>query len=165
MPVAGGQLILASDINALVGAPVILDTDFPKTSDTTLTATGLSLPLLANSKYWLEMFVGVDANTTADWKYDWTAPAGTTMTHSPWASGPTLGAGVLDGTLFHDRISGLGPVSAGGANAGTVITGRMIGTVRTAGTAGNIVFRFAQNVSNATPSVLKADSMMLVIKG
>lgn len=165
MPVAGGQLVLASDINALVGAPVILDADFSKTSDTTLAATGLSIPVLTNAKYWVEMLVGVDANTTADWKYDWTAPTGATLTHSSWASGTAVGAGVLDGSIFHDRVAGLGPFTAGGVNAGTIITARMIGTLRTTGTAGNLVFRFAQNTSNATASILKADSMMLLIRG
>lgn len=163
MAFLAGQLITASALNALAGAAISLDTDFPKTSDTTFANTGLALPLEANSKYLILCELAVDANTTADAKYNFLLPAGATIVQSIWGSGAAVGAGVLDGTIFHDRVAAAS-LPVGGVNSGTVITFRPWAVVRTTGTAGNVTLQFAQNTSNATASILKFDSCMRAIK-
>jgi hypothetical protein len=52
----------------------------------------------------------------------------------------------------------------GNATSGTTVGALYSAEVTMAGTSGNIVMQWAQNVSNATATILKAGSWMLLIQ-
>jgi len=126
----------------------------------------LFLALLANTQYWFECFIFYGANATADIRIDFTVPAGTTydFTHS----GLRLGHSTADGidNVARSRFTeGSTFGTIGGINATTNAEIGVIpveGRISTAGTAGNIRLQFCQDTSNATSTVVKANSVMII---
>lgn len=165
MPIGTGAHLLAQDTRHLTTARVVITDQDQSAPSVTYVTSALSLPLLAYSKYYLRCLIAVDAATAADMAYRFDLPANATMTRSVWGSSTGAGAGVLDETIFHNRAADPGPGVIGGTNVGTVMTARVTGVIRTAAIAGFVTFRFAQNTANASPAVLKTDSMMWAIRG
>jgi hypothetical protein len=136
------------------------------TSSTTLVDdTHFAFPVAANAVYALEsylIFTGA-ASPAGGLKMQFTGPAGATMT---WTNFGTNGAGVgtlTDYNVVAESISSGAP-RAVGTNAGTVMTCRPVGTVITAGTSGTLQFRWAQNASDATPTLVGVNSWMRLTK-
>lgn len=157
-----------SRLTALEGdhSAVVLSADEATgASDTTLSDSGLTRPVAANTKYIYEILAGFHAPTGADFKYDLTFPAGATLRQFAQAAGF---AQATDITLPGDSPTpysaflgdGTGNVVASAGGNHNVLSLR--GSLRVAGTAGNLTFRFAQNTADATPTTLQDGSYMRI---
>lgn len=123
----------------------------------------LVLPVAANTAYMLTCFLDYSADPAADIKLQWTFPAGATMT---WArGGASLGTAALDSTLHIGRQDGTSTPSLGGiTNNTTRLTAWPIGTLLTAGTAGNLRLQWAQNTAQAGNATIYAGSWLRLQK-
>ena len=115
----------------------------------------LVLPVLANATYLLDAFIAYDGQYNAgDMRADWALPAGASMLWS--INGPATG-----GTAAYASQTVLAgtPLTAGTYGTGGSYTSlNPKGTLVTAGTAGSLQFRWAQNASNGTPLTLYSTS-------
>lgn len=160
-----GEVLTDEDVDTYFIQQVhkIKSADQAVTSSTVVVAdTHLFLPVLANTQYWLEIFLLVDVIQAADLKMSWTAPAGSAM---HWSHGGLA----LTAADSADRISrtyltlaSTGTPGGGYAAASniTVVVGE--GRLSTAGTAGNLQLFWAQNTSSATGSIMKANSCIIL---
>ncbi|MEV6436327.1 hypothetical protein [Streptomyces anulatus] len=116
------------------------------TSSTTLVNDShLVLPVVANATYTLFLMCVFSGGTTGDIKFSWGVPSGTVLR---W----------VDQTGTSGLAADLDVYSAPG---GTTQVGLQIwATVVTSGTAGNIQFRWAQNASDATATIVRANSQL-----
>ncbi|WP_413757213.1 hypothetical protein [Streptomyces sp. MMBL 11-3] len=120
--------------------------DQSKTSTTTLgNDTHLVLPVVANATYSLFLLCIFSGSTTGDIKFDWTVPSGTVLR---WA----------DQTGTSGLNSDVDVYSAPGGT--TQVAFQIWATVVTSSTAGNVQFRWAQNASDATATIVRANSML-----
>lgn len=109
------------------------DQSFTSTT-TTVDLTDMSFPVDANSTYICRVMLFVDAGAGA-MRIERVIPSGATALFSQGS----LGQGA-DGSIL-------------GSSVGNSIAATLLLYVETAMTSGNVVFRGAQNVSNATPTV------------
>jgi hypothetical protein len=131
--------------------------DTPKTSTTVLTADAdIVLPLEANATYDLIAMFQYTAALASGFSAQWTYPASAVGSFGISSRDTTTASASFsaDATLGNNLTS---LINAGGINAnlGSV---NIIGSFTTAGTAGNLTLTWAQSVSNATSTILKAGS-------
>lgn len=142
-----------------------------KTADQTVTSSTILVPddelavsLLANTTYWLEFFLIYDAIQAADLKLGWAYPTSAQMhySHGGLRAGATSTVDQISRTYFPETGFPTigGPAAASGTNS--VVMGE--GIVITAGSSGELRLRFAQVTSNATGTVLKANSIIICQK-
>ena len=124
----------------------------------------LAVALQANAIYALSGYIASDSGTTADIKFDWTGPAGFTM--------PMWGGARLD-TAAGGFVGNLNALSSAAATTIIVATGAAIGSptsinlggaVLTAGTAGTLQLRWAQNTLEAVNTRVKAGSWIAITR-
>lgn len=157
-----GQVFGAAAANSFSGLTTRLDADStPVNNSTVLVNSGLSLPLLANTVYRLDCVIIYDTNATANLQYSLALPASATFGVSHWGSG--VAGNTSSSPIFHDYVSVL-PLNAGGVASGTLMTLRTIFVVRTAGTAGNAVYQFAQSTASVVNTFLKKDSHIIAFQ-
>lgn len=124
----------------------------------------LLCPLLANSTYWIEIFIIYDAIQAADLLVGWTVPAGATVHWVTNGQDPSSTSTVWE-TLKRERsAANTETVGGPGAAAGTDAIMPGEGYVVTGGTAGSIRFQWGQGVSSGTPTVVRANSVLIVQK-
>ena len=117
--------------------------------------------LAATATYWIQGMLMLDAGQTGDFKSDWTGPAGTVVSIA-WL-GDSIGTAGGSNEISHALQNALTDVVAfGGAQSGggTIRPIQFQGTIRTTGTSGTLQWRFAQNSSTVTPTIIKANSAM-----
>jgi hypothetical protein len=120
-------------------------------------STYLTLSVAANSTYLFDTLLMFDANTTADFQWNWSLPASSFMRQAFWTS--STAAATADATIFHQAADSVGPATSGGVAAGTYMTLIPCGIIITAGSGGTAVLQFAQAVANNTnATVLKGGS-------
>lgn len=131
--------------------------DEPRTSNIVLSNDlHLAMSVSANARYTVEMYLDVEADPAADLAFGFTAPAGSSMSWSE--GGVSLGTLNNIGSIKLNRNSLATASSIGAIAAGT---GAMpLGRLTTGGAAGTLQFQFAQVVSSATPTILKAGSWL-----
>jgi hypothetical protein len=139
--------------------------DQSKPSLTTPSADAdLFLPLEANSKYFVEIFGVVSGLSAADILTNWALPSGASGTRR--CSGP--GSTVAD-EANANGVAGRFNVNSAGTNVGYNLVRNGVGqqmwinefgTITTGATAGQITFQWSQTVSNATGTVVHANSFM-----
>lgn len=147
-----------TDIRVLIVGGKSNDLFVRKTADESVTSSTvlqndnhLVVALAANSTYLIELGLFHVADTAGDTKIDLACPAGVT-------------------TLFGDQEENATAVDLSTTSkvlsdsTGIVRLSQLWGIVRTAGTAGNMQLRFAQNTSSATATTMKADSYMTAKK-
>lgn len=132
----------------------------------------LFVPLLANSRYFVEFFLIYTAIEAADIDLKWSLPAGAVMdwTHGGLAGGhPTGGTdnsalGRISRTHLSEGTTGWigGAEDSGPAVINCVIPGE--GHIDTAGTAGNLQLQWCQHTSNATVTTVYANSLLIAQK-
>jgi len=139
-----------------------------KTSNETVTSSTstqnddqLIIPVEANTNYWMLGAIYYDCTGTADFKIGWNFPVGTTMN---WGfDGITAGETQYNSCTVSRAASLIGttPVAGGVAvnTQGTIIPK---GLVQTGGTAGNLIFKWAQNVSEATVLTVRSGSLLIL---
>jgi hypothetical protein len=120
----------------------------------------------ANSVYILESYLiytgAIDGGTGAGgMRMQFTGPAGAAMTWTNFG-GNTVG-GVTAYNVVAESLTAGAP-RAVPTNAGTAMTCQPKGTLVTSGTSGTLQFRWAQGSTNATATVLQANSWMKLTK-
>lgn len=121
---------------------------------TTLQAdTALLLPVAANTLYDLSLRLILNTNNTANFKLQFTAPAGSTSSVHLFTGSAATAASVLQGP-FDAIASSLAVGSPGGADFVALVQGWLL----TAGTPGNVTLTWAQNVLNASTTTVRAGS-------
>lgn len=176
---AAGNQITAQKLNDMQAAAFQATASQSVTNSTTFVSDNtLTVPVVANANYFIEFFMGFSQSSTniADLKTIWGVPSGTQGIKQ--CIGPTsastrsgfvnrrntdaqMGGHLLGSTVTYciealvtDPISGV-PIQ-------TVIIEKAV--VSTAGTAGNVVIRFAQNTAQAQNLVRLAGSFARVTR-
>lgn len=161
-----GQITHASDLVALQGLSSRLDSDAtPVNNATALANSALVIALAANTVYALDTFIAYDTSAAADLSWGLACPAGSTGSASLWGSG-TAAASTSD-PIFHDVFTWSGSLTGGvlgGVASGTIMSARIVGTIRTAATAGNLTFQYAQVTATVVNTFLKKDSWIFARK-
>jgi hypothetical protein len=140
--------------------------DVTKNASTVLSdITGMSAALLANATYIFESWLYYQSNPTADLKLGLTVPAGATGVWSTWGV-PLSQAPVVNQERINYIDTGAFTVASnvlvGGDDefTGSVwITARTTGFITTT-TAGTIQWQVAQNTSDVSNTILKANSFV-----
>jgi hypothetical protein len=118
--------------------------------------------VLPDSQYFVEFFIIYDAIQAADIKIFFTGPAGSTFdwTHGGLALSTTSTSGSV--SRLYRSLADVGTIGGPAVGAGTnaIIPGE--GRLVTTGTGGNFRFQFAQNTLNATGTIVKANSVLLI---
>ncbi|MFI5831075.1 hypothetical protein ACIA6C_28140 [Streptomyces sp. NPDC051578] len=178
----GSDALTAADIgadaagaaSAAVGAlsaltqTVVKAVDESRTSTTTVADDGhLFASLEANSVYRFSSTLLFDGPESADATITYTVPSGATGGWAPFAG--TLGTTVPDGSAQlkvaarqFGSGSDIGVMASSATLAGIIATPR--GIVTTGATPGLLRLRWAQQTSNASPVLLKAGSLLEVVK-
>jgi hypothetical protein len=161
-----GQKLRASELNEIIPIIGYATSTSTKTSSTAMAdATGVAVPLAADSLYALEGWIAYTAGATGDLKVALTGPSGLT---GHWgtvglSSGSTGGTGTMTmtrQTAFADGTT----VAIGGSDASSgVLHASLFGYLDTSSTAGNLQLRFAQNTSNATSTTIAIGTWIHVI--
>ena len=133
---------------------VIKSVDESITSSTTLQDDNeLLIALLANKRYFFILSIYVVSNTTPKFKFAITVPSGTTNARI----NNVLDGGVTArGTAAIDATTSIG--LSGTSQKGIICQGYVL----TDSTAGNLTLQFAQTVSDAEATTVKAGSTLLI---
>lgn len=158
---ADGYVGLDSSGKITTGLPwtVVTKTTTETRASTTTLANdaALKFPMLANTKYRFRMYVYFQTGATPDFKFRHSGPASPTLmaVHRTWTQpGGTAFSGVAV-----DSAYSVADVSPSGANTGV---GRVYleGIIHNGANAGDFVFQWAQNTSDAgNTSVLAGSSV------
>lgn len=161
--VLAGARITAALLQSMSPGYVEKPTDQTVTSSTAnVNDTALFLPVEANAIYVLEGLLLYSCRDDTDVKIGWTGPSGSTLewiAHAQTVSGTTaISAGVV---VDRQNIGFTSfPLGGAGAENSTVMTAKIRGRLDTAGTAGNLQLNWAQRISNATASIMRAGSWL-----
>jgi len=144
---------------------IIKTSDQSVTNSTVLVPDSeLTVPILANTQYWLEVFLIYDAIQAADLKLGWAYPAGMTLdwSHGGLRGGATSTVDLISRTYLDE--TGFPWIGGPAAAAPSIAVVMGEGVVVSSGTAGNLTLRFAQNALSATPTIMKANSLLILQK-
>lgn len=124
----------------------------------------LAVPILANQDYWLEVFLIYDAIQSTDLKLGWSYPAGTTLdwSHGGLRLGATSTVDFVSRTYLDE--TGFPTIGGPAAAAPSIAVVMGEGVVVSSATAGELRLRFSQNTNTATPTILKANSLLILQK-
>jgi len=145
-----GDVLAAADVNTWL-APLagVKSANQVISSQTTLiNDADMRIAVAANSLYDFHVHLRYASPTGGDWKSSMTVPAGASAKFNRIginASGTFTGGADVDDTQT---------VTSQGAGAATPQQADFFGWLVTAGTAGNLIFQWAQNTSNAGNTTL-----------
>lgn len=131
-------------------------------SNTTLqNDTDLAIALPTAGRFQFEAVIFYDSSTTADFKAAFTVPAGATLRWGGIGASTTVSGGVGPGQ-FSVAIASGAAIVYGGSGTGTANTLilKISGTVVMGGTSGPLWFQWAQNTSDATNTIVRANSRL-----
>lgn len=160
-----GQKLTAAMLQQLVPLRATLTSDVTLTaSSTTLQdVTGMVVTPAVSTTYELEGVIFYDTSGTPDIKFAFTYPTGATFSWGP--------AGLkFDGSDFQSHFTAVhreaSPTSTpvAGLGSGTEVTVHIQGKLVMGSTAGNLQLQAAQNTSNASDTIVKADSWIRLWK-
>lgn len=119
----------------------------------------LILPVAANAVYEMAALILYSGGATGEMVGGWTGPAGATMSWSPDSLNGTVTA-TFAGIINRARYT-LTQTQTWGVSGAQIVMARPAGTLRTAGTAGNLGFRYTQASADAVNTTLtRADSWL-----
>ncbi|MFZ3494631.1 hypothetical protein ACODT5_15630 [Streptomyces sp. 5.8] len=163
-----GRWIQASQLDAMQPLYVEKSADQPVTSSTTnANDNALLVPVESFAKYILSGMLLYSARSDADIKIGWTVPSSATLdwiAHAQIQGGTT---GIASSGIVVDRqIQGNTAFPLGGAAAenATYMTATLSGRLVTSSAAGDLQLNWAQITSNATPSIMRAGSWLLLTR-
>ncbi|MGW3330277.1 hypothetical protein ACWDF9_06980 [Streptomyces rubiginosohelvolus] len=119
----------------------------------------LTIPVTAGGRYAIDAMLAVDGDPAADLLLTLAAPPGSVGYWTPGAI--TLGVSDGTGSIRLTRYAPGASIGVGITAAGLIVA--PLGTV-TAGANGAIAVQWAQNVSSATPTILRAGSWLRVTR-
>lgn len=151
-----GDVLTASDVNVFLAAlSGVKSANQVITSQTTLiNDADMRFAVAANSLYEFHVFFRFSSPSGGDFKSSMTVPAG--------ASAKFMRLGNNNVGTFGSAadLADTDTVVSQGQGAGTIQTNNFFGFLTTAATAGNLIFQWAQNTSNAGNTTLYANSYL-----
>ncbi|SRR6266702_2197213 len=157
---AVGQVLGAADCSLwFVPLEAHKTADLNRASNITLTNDpDLVLTVAANATYRLECLCIVTGVSGGDFQWGWAVPASATMRYQALHNeGGATGLG--NSSLVNSEVyTGFAACSGTGTNTGV----QMWGEFTTAGTAGNLQLKWAQQTSNGTATTMKAGSSLML---
>lgn len=132
-------------------------------NSTLVNDTELFVPVIATAVYYVAALIIYRAAATPLFKFGWTGPAGATMSWCPNCLSTAVTAAVVGSINKSIAVIGTAP-SGGAAGIGTSVCAEPVGTLITTGTAGNLQLQIAQDTTNATATIVKADSMLYLVR-
>jgi hypothetical protein len=164
-PLTIGEIATSARLNALfdTSRTVYQTADqasvSPDATSVIVLSSYLILPVTANSVYAFEAAIFYDTPAAADFYLGINLPVGSTKHISWWAQAQADSA--TNSPIVHSEVATAG---AGGVASGTIMSMRPIGSIFTAGTAGNMQAEFAQSTGSTTNTYLKAGSWVRLTK-
>lgn len=130
--------------------------DLTVTNSVSVVNTDLSFPLEPNTTYVGYVVLTYEADTAADAKIDWSLPSGATSLSGGAAISVSAAGATANVTPVPKTDGASRPL--GGVGIGTPLSITLNVRIKTGGTAGNAILRFAQNTATGTGSILHATS-------
>jgi hypothetical protein len=152
-----GHVPTADELNTVV--PVVKVKTANETVNNTSTLQNddhLAWPVVASGSYILDLYLYYQSNSTADFKFDWTYPTGTTFNWG--ATYYDVSSVLTNGGPFTQATTG----AVGGTGAAVLAAVHYQITV--GGTPGTFQMQFAQNVANASNTTVFAGSYGVMIR-
>ena len=145
-----GQVLAAADVNSwfipLVG---IKSGDQTISSQTTLiNDADMRVAVAANATYEFKVYLRYSSGTGQDWKSSFNVPAGAI------ARFQFLGRDISGNFAGDAEYTAASTITSQGRGVGVLSNAQFLGTVVTAGTAGNFIFQWSQNTSGAFNTTL-----------
>lgn len=154
--IKAGQVVTADDLNELAPLNVIKPSDQSYTNTTLANDTDLVITVAANSSYLFNCFLDYEGGTlgSADMKWTWTMPSGSTLVYSATyiSTGGTAQVAVV-------RL-GTTTYTAGTNGAGVLVANTMQGSLVTGASQGPLQLQVAQNSASATALKIHAQSFL-----
>lgn len=123
----------------------------------------LTVPVPAAGRFQFDLTIFYDSSTTADFKLAFSWPALATGRWGMHGPATSVTAGVGDGVFNTVASSGTSIVIGGSGNgAASIMMAIARGSLLMGGTAGNLTVQYAQSVSDATNTIVRADSRLMV---
>lgn len=155
-----GEVLVSSDVNTWFVPRAAVKVSATSRANSTQSADPeLTLPVDSSAIYHLTVVLHFDGPTAGDIQVQWAAPAGTAMTMVLMGLVATAALNTDDVT-FGAPTASPWAVAAGCLGAGTNTALMLAGTVVTSSTAGTLALNWAQQTTNATPTILHVGSMM-----
>lgn len=154
--IVAGSRILASVMAQIAPQAVIKGADQSLASSTTMqNDNALFAAVIANATYLFLCYLDYEGGTqgSSDLKWQWNVPAGGTLRYAEIGNN-------LSGVVQSPSLAGSTVWSAGTSGAGSLRGVLMAGSLIMSSTAGNIQLQWAQNTSNATPTIVHAQSFL-----
>lgn len=163
MPIRAGHIVTTSDFD-IFGVTVFKTVTESVTSNTTLQSDDqLFFSVVANSRYTLEGYVIYDGatDTAGGLKADFTVPAAASF---EWTNFGANTGGVTGYNVTTQGASVARDMPTLPTPSPPGMSFRPAGYIFTAGTAGTLQFRWAQQTSNATATRVRSGSWMRLAK-
>ena len=161
MQFSAGSRITAAGLNAAIGLEVIKGSDESVTSSTTLQNDNeLVIAVVASATYDFRCYLDFEGGTqgSSDIKWTWVIPASASIRYRAVYTN-TSGSAITGTTNLDSDV-----VTAGTSGAGTLRGTEMVGTLVVGANAGNVQLQWAQNTSNATPTIVHAQSSLRLVR-
>lgn len=154
---AGGRIV-ASAVQGVAPNAVVKGADQPLASSTALQNDDALYVALAANTTWI--FIAMieytgDAAGSGGIQFTFTTPSGSTLVWSQLYLGSSVSAPSMAGTG-----TGSGQTRSAETNGTAQVPAWIMGSVTVGSTAGNLQFRWAQNASDATATLVKAGSFL-----
>lgn len=149
---------------ALFAAPFRTADSAAIVSNTVLASDSvLTVAVPTAGRFQFDLTLYYDSSGTADLKVAFVWPAGATGRWGMHGPATTVATGVGDGVFNTVASSGTAIVIGGSGNGASNITMAIArGSLLMGGTSGTFAVQFAQNVSDATNTIIRADSRLQV---
>lgn len=160
---AAGQTLTAAMLTAMQPLYSRQTSDQTVTSSTTLVDSQVSVLLAASAEYAGRLVIAYSAAEAADIKFALSGPSGTTVQRKNilYTSGASAGVSTGQSVAMRQR-SITTEQEVGGTGVANYQSYSEDLNVSSGATAGMLTLQFAQNSSNATGSILRSDSYLLL---
>ncbi|AZM91428.1 hypothetical protein [Streptomyces sp. W1SF4] len=165
--ISAGQRITAGLLTSMLPSPVVKAADEPRASTTTnANDSHLLVPVAANATYLMSGMLLYSARTDTDIKIGFTGPSGATLDWIAHGQPQDGTGGVSTGMVVDKQSIGATafPLGGYGAENTTVMTAPLFGRLVTSASAGTLQLNWAQRVTNATSSIMRAGSWILLTR-
>lgn len=171
---APGHATRGDEWEAILDQIAFLSTGFPgilkyKTQDTSTASDAaydddphLAASVLANAVYFVEVYGVYQAGATGQIKFQMTHPSGSTLEAGSWEYDAGTDAASQVNWAANASLGSSSPTAfvAGLVGTGANVPFRLQGTLIVGSTAGTLALQWAQNVSNATATILRKGTTM-----
>lgn len=160
--ILAGEDITAGLLTSMLPVIVPKAATEPLTASTTMQNDDeLFASVAASATYAVQLHLFHDADTTGDIKIGWSGPAGATMNWGAVVAHVNeTSSGTVTAVSMQTRIISETQDIGGGSSTGTYSV--VHGTLITSATAGTLNFQWAQRVSSATATNVRAGSMLIL---